>query len=385
MIFFLAALAGGIGACAVLVIFTSEWKKPEKKTRLANFFFKNWFAIILITTFSLTIPFIPYIFEKNQYFNFGKDLKLENVKTIDVKAKKVEKNVYEKSNETLNTGVVGDTFGGLTAPFIGIFVAILTFLAFYVQFKANEQQKKDLRVERFENKFYKMLELHKANVNEMAIGKIVGRKCFIPMFSELRDIYNCLKSVTLPKHILGDEDTTMSLAYSIFFYGIGENSEKNYVFNLSDLDKQRFQEFKNKCNTIRSNSHNEQTDSSLPLYRIKKLEGHANILGHYYRHLVHTVKFIHEQPFDMDIKYSYMKTVRAQLSNYEQLLLYYNAISWFDKLWKPYFVDYRFIKNIPLQLADFHSKPEDKFAKDIARLAKNGIKMFENQSTPIKK
>ena len=43
------------------------------------------------------------------------------------------------------------------SPFIAIAAAILTFFAFWVQYKANEQQKIDLKVERFENKFYELL------------------------------------------------------------------------------------------------------------------------------------------------------------------------------------------------------------------------------------
>lgn len=37
-----------------------------------------------------------------------------------------------------STGQIGDTIGGITTPFIGVSSAILTFLAFFMQFKANE-------------------------------------------------------------------------------------------------------------------------------------------------------------------------------------------------------------------------------------------------------
>jgi uncharacterized membrane protein len=38
------------------------------------------------------------------------------------------------------TGQIGDTFGGITAPFIAIGAAFLTFLAFWVQYQANQKQ-----------------------------------------------------------------------------------------------------------------------------------------------------------------------------------------------------------------------------------------------------
>ena len=55
----------------------------------------------------------------------------------------------------------------------------------------------------------------------------------------------------------------------------------------------------------------------------------------------------------------YIKSVRAQLSNHEQLLLYYNSFAPFGNNWidKRIFSKYRFIKNIPLQLLDFGEGP----------------------------
>mgnify|MGYP006981304488 FL=1 len=53
-----------------------------------------------------------------------------------------------------NTGPIGDTIGGIMGPFVAIAAAILTFLAFWVQFKANEQQRKDIALERFESNLF---------------------------------------------------------------------------------------------------------------------------------------------------------------------------------------------------------------------------------------
>ena len=49
------------------------------------------------------------------------------------------KNSVEKYDFT-NTGAIGDTIGGLTSPFIGLAGVLLTFLAFYMQIKANQIQ-----------------------------------------------------------------------------------------------------------------------------------------------------------------------------------------------------------------------------------------------------
>src|SRR5688572_26973578 len=75
-----------------------------------------------------------------------------------------------------NTGEVGDTIGGIIGPFIAILAAFLTFIAFWVQFDANIAQRQDLHIERFESKFYELMHIHRANVEEINIAdRVKGR------------------------------------------------------------------------------------------------------------------------------------------------------------------------------------------------------------------
>ncbi|MBK6283686.1 MAG: hypothetical protein IPF54_14470 [Draconibacterium sp.] len=68
-------------------------------------------------------------------------------------------------------------------------------------------------------------------------------------------------------------------------------------------------------------------DRSIEFYYFP-FDGHVNLLGHYYRHLFQTAKYITEQDMLSDKEqYGYIKTLRAQLTNFEQLLLYYNSIA----------------------------------------------------------
>ncbi|SHM92342.1 putative phage abortive infection protein [Mucilaginibacter sp. OK098] len=90
--------------------------------------------------------------------------------------------------------------------------------------------------------------------------------------------------------------------------------------------------------------------------------GHQFKLGHYYRHLFQTVKYIDEQKIlKYSEKYENLKTLRAQLSTPEQYLLFFNTISSMGRAWELnklsdkafenfncYLVTkYNFIKNIP--------------------------------------
>lgn len=303
-----------------------------------------------------------------------------------------------------NTGQVGDTIGGIMGPFIAIAAAILTFFAFWVQYKANEQQKHDLKIERFENKFYELLQLHKSNVDEMKIGEnISGRKSFVHMFYELRFCYITSKDFydhtanDLKEDYEYDKINLMDFAYKIFFFGIGLHSEKHFISflkkgelhlfrqlkpflekGIQDKYLEHFAKFPNSRYFTHGLTLSQIPDDKTIEFYYFPFDGHVNRLGHYYRHLFQTVKYIIEQTFiTEDEKYGYIKMLRAQLPNFEQLLLYYNALAWFDEEWKEIFTKYRFIKNLPLPLADFHVRPEKHFEKEIAELNKQGIAMFE--------
>lgn len=319
------------------------------------------------------------------------------------------------------TGGIGDTINGIAGPFIALVAAILTFLAFYIQYKANIQQREQFtksldkqkeeqreqekiwRIERFENKFYELLKLHKENVSEMNIAdKVLGRKCFVNMFYELRliyinseDFYKNTATETREEYEY-DKINLLDFAYRIFFFGIGLHSEKHFVHNLKKGDKHLFDRIKpfferiqNEClRYFHDNPAERYYTYGLPNSGIANeftvefyyypFDGHVNRLGHYYRHLFQTMSFITSQDFlTEEEKYGYVKTLRAQISNFEQLMLYYNALAWFDTEWKEFFTKYRFIKNLPLTLADFDVAPETHFAKEIAELDKKGISMFE--------
>jgi hypothetical protein len=63
--------------------------------------------------------------------------------------------------------------------------------------------------------------------------------------------------------------------------------------------------------------------------------GHQFKLGHYYRHLFQTVRYIDQQEvFCYREKYEYAKTLRAQLSTPEQYLLFFNSLSISGRQWE---------------------------------------------------
>lgn len=106
--------------------------------------------------------------------------------------------IFVQLHEFEHTGDIGDTIGGITSPFVGLLGAVLVYLALREQIRANElttnqfnKQDRDDKINRFESRFYQLLALHKATVDEISLTgydgkKIEKRKAFESMYREFR-------------------------------------------------------------------------------------------------------------------------------------------------------------------------------------------------------
>lgn len=279
-----------------------------------------------------------------------------------------------------DTGEIGDTIGGVTAPFLSFFGSILVYLALKSQITANKQIQDQFSTQQFESQFYKMLDMHKANLSEMNISdQLHGRKCFESMFYEFKYVY-----LTLYKIYEAHQKTykwnfskieLSNIAYKVFFFGIGSISNRlvNKVVDekyhpllallIESLNKfQKDYSFSSgMVNRAIPSEDGRSVFDFLILYF--PFDGHSTRLGHYYRQLFQTVSYVVNSdvvPERLE-KYKYLKMIRAQLSNHEQLLLYYNSLTSFGNEWltNDYFSTHRMIKNIPLEIADFGQLPKE--------------------------
>lgn len=257
------------------------------------------------------------------------------------------------------TGQIGDTIGGLMSPFINLSAVIVTGLAFYMQYRANKLQvdiftdqikqtekqfkkeqlykEKQNRIQQFESQFFEMLRLHKENVDELTITSVVNekqvskRQAFVTMADEFKTFLSYINFDHLPfiheyKH-----------AYDIFFWGWN----RDYI----DID---------------SLSHSwsgiiEGPNDADYSHRIdfREYKGYSSSLGHYFRHLFLMVKFVaySDAITDYNSKMKYLKILRAQLSNHEQILLFYNWLSTdYGGAWENeenrFFTEYKIIHNL---------------------------------------
>lgn len=284
---------------------------------------------------------------------------------------------------TAESGAIGDTIGGTIGPFVAMAGAILTFYAFWVQYKANQQQRNDLELERFESKFYALIEIHRQNVSDTSVGKSAkGRKVFVEMYKELKYTYFAVEACYQHRYYKDSnppisEEVRFHTAYMIFLFGIGQHSSPLVKDRLGEEYEDFFFKVEEYLNELRlpwepkkSISINDATNPNKP-YKLyisyKPFGGHLSSLSHYERHLFQLVEYVHQAPehlLSYEEKYAFMTTVRAQLSIHEQLMLYYHALTPFGQRWidSPNFLtEYTLLQNIPLPLADFYRRPGDFF------------------------
>lgn len=300
-------------------------------------------------------------------------------------------------------GARGDTFGGTYGPLIGWFAAIVTFAAFWVQYKANEQQRYDLKLERFENQFYELIRFHNDHLKELQLpinrltrgnaGLYIdenreyydSRKAFVLMYDELRFIFgvckridNDLKAEKFNGYSFPSDSQILKLAYTFFYAGVGTQADIVSKYIAADTDAELFGRVKARLKVLQPGDIFEgiaDIDGNIFTNRdlhANRFLGHQNFLGRYYRHLFMVVRNVVNQENDFlsfKQKRNYLKTLRVQLTDFEQLMLYYNAIADFGGEWvkKGYFTKYMMIHNMPLPLANFGITPEELFANELAR------------------
>jgi hypothetical protein len=292
--------------------------------------------------------------------------------------------LLNKSENYQQLGPYGDYIGGILNPLIAVFGVFAAGFAFYAQYKANRLVQEQFKIQQFESQFYEMLRLYRANVGEMKIKNISGRKCFARMLDEYKFIYYETEYYLMPSGL--DEIILNEITFYIFYYGVGNNIKeilydkyKSYTVN-NEIDNliERLERYKEEhisqgiIQFIDNNGNSRNFN-----FNYIPFKGHVSRLDHYFRHLFQTVSYIVENDtINEKDKYNYIKLLRAQLSNYEFIILYFNGLTdmGYDWVSKGYFTEYKFLKNLPYKFINYSVNPVDFLGMTNSK----GEKIFDN-------
>lgn len=317
------------------------------------------------------------------------------------------------------SGDIGSTFG-IMNPFIAIAAAFITFAAFWVQYKANVDVRKDVKKDRKEkrkeqiiSRFYEMLQIHRENVKELEWNQQIhyekddrsfheeneciqkrGRQIFFYYLVEFDFIYEIIESFYSDLDIKDKVKKAYNIFYrnspdDLFNHDVREKVRKNIEFGINQLSMggTPFDDVVNMVLTLICKSLNKD---NFPIYAIARIlrckdffslqplfKVHFEELNNYYRHLFLTVKTIakeKEEHLSYDEKRDLLRILRAQLTNTEQIMLFYNWFSENGRSWEQddlngnhFFTEYHMIHNImprrmlPIRLLCIQNNPYQNF------------------------
>ncbi|EOI3569202.1 putative phage abortive infection protein [Cronobacter dublinensis] len=210
-------------------------------------------------------------------------------------------------------GVFGDSWGAFTSIFSAMgFCGVLWTIK--LQMDATKKLEDDAKkreqagkVRDFENTFFNMLNIIQSLIGGMQVVDRPHKK----ILAEGRGVF-------------------------LYFYKNFKTyvvKEKNGLVNYKDLSE------------ANQNDVASKLGAAYELY----FSNRSQNLSHYYRFLFNTYKFIDESDLQHEIKRKYANILRAQLSNYELVMLFYNAQASYGAKFIKYFEKYQVLDNTPVK------------------------------------
>lgn len=316
----------------------------------------------------------------------------------------IENPVSNEKDQREYVGTIGDLIGGVLNPAIAVPATLLTFLAFWVQYKANKEVVKQFDIQKFESELNLKITILRQEMTEMRLPKIdgnnyEGREVMYQLDKELKFIYFIVKNSL----ILNDSQKILSISYFIFFKGrllffkninhlslkydiskkelldIEDALSRIYTLFKFDKDMLASQESDNDIladrisllskafkEGLKIKDIHEETDSFITVYFLFSdiysqniyhlpFKGHETRLSILFRQIFTITKFVNqEETLSYEQKRSYLRTLRSLLANYDQMHIFYNWHSQTADKWEnkdnKFLTDMRMIHNIPLDL-----------------------------------
>lgn len=281
--------------------------------------------------------------------------------------------MYNSDKSIDMVGSLGSFLSGYVGSLFGLVSVVLLYLTLSAQRNANNEQNSAREKENFLTRYYTLLDLHRKNVEEIRIKHYSGRIVFVRLVEELRYILQVINKLKDAEGKCYSETTKMQIAYVTLLYGVDEHCVRMLEKALSKYCNHGY------INKLISQLQAARREENLPLHEhvssIGKtffeelgylpFDGHQSRLSHYFRHIYQMIKYIDQSHLLNDDKQDYVKTIRAQLSIYEQAIFCLNILTNTGKKWDDiddankveqelygYVDKYNIIKNLPTAFFD---------------------------------
>jgi len=251
----------------------------------------------------------------------------------------------------------GTFFQGLVGTTASISASLLVVSVFILQ----QKQEKTTQIE---NIFFKMLDFHRSNVDSIIINNyklwMRDKKEKAQAFVSFKlQLFDCIDMVTeLNKQINKKltEKEIVDIAYMVFYYGVDQR--------WLDFTKKLLAKYDAKlpeliCKYIQNQKAMKDKPKDIGMTN-------QTILSTYFRNMYNAIMLIHKSPLlNRKQKKEYIKVYRAQLSNPELVILFFNVLSRFGQKWNEnnIIVEYELIKNLPTSTCKGYN-PKDYYSME---------------------
>lgn len=245
----------------------------------------------------------------------------------------------------------GDFFGG----FIGTLFSMLSILLLiYTVLENNISSRKN----NLKDHFFKMIDYHNENVNQISIPHIdtekkeneKGRRAFVVYKIQLKRLIETLRKINVEHNLDLDNKALIDVSYIIFYYGLSPT--------WTEFIKDKLQRYKAADKIIDNLICTIESNPKLKIGRTNQTN-----LSTYFRNMYNAIKLVDtSKVLSNEEKKELIKIYRAQLSNPELYVLFFNITSRFGKKWneKEFVKKYNLIKNLPKDYCDGFN-PKDFF------------------------
>ncbi|WP_263602744.1 putative phage abortive infection protein [Chryseobacterium sp. PET-29] len=264
---------------------------------------------------------------------------------------------YQFNNSKIIDPELASKFGDFFGGFIGTIFSIMSvlLLIYTILHQNREAQKSTL-----ETNFFRMIDYHNQNVNQLKVSNLdrtrtddfyEGRRAFVQFKIQIHRLFPIVREVITENNYEFTEEEVADIVYMIFFYGI-EGSWISFIQDKLSRYAPIHLELSAKIQT--------KIDLNPDLKCGRTNQTH---LSTYFRNMYNAIKLVDSSKFlNQKEKEDLIKIYRAQLSNPELYILFFNILSRFGKKWikNKYIIKYNIIKNIPRNYCEDY-EPNDYF------------------------
>lgn len=247
-------------------------------------------------------------------------------------------------------------FGSFFGGYVGVMFSILsTLLLIYTIIDQFIERQKRWATDNF----YRMLEFHNDMVKQLSVAHINttkpersnGRRAFVVFKLQIHHLLELIEGLNTGEKWNLNKDQILRIVYMIFYYGIN----RQWIEFLQDKIKEDID-----FNIILNQVEITEEEENFKLDRTNQTS-----LSAYFRNMYNLIKLVDNDKYlSKQEKKSLITIYRAQLSNPELYVLFFNLRSDFGKKWndKGYVETYELLKSIPKYYCDGYN-PEDYYPK----------------------